>query len=61
MPKREPARHQTAGEPPPSKVVMRLDEEGRWVPVQPEPERSLETEAAAERPPAPDDPRSAAD
>jgi hypothetical protein len=56
MPQREPARHQTAGEPPRSKVKMRRDENGRWVAVRPEAETTPTTEAA-KGPPAPDHPR----
>ena len=56
MPQREPARRQTAGEPPGSKVKMRLDEKGRWVPA---PSERASTPApateAAERPPVPDE------
>jgi len=55
----EPAKGQTAGEPPGTKVKMRLDPKGRWVPVE-EPRVTVETTEAAERPPMPDDPRSAA-
>jgi hypothetical protein len=57
------ARHQPAktgtGEPLGPKVKMRLDEKGRFVPVQPE-QDTTETTEAAERPPMPDDPRPAA-
>jgi hypothetical protein len=59
MPRHEPARNQTAGEPPPSKVKMRLDANGRFVPVLP-PVETTETTEAAERPATPDDPRPAA-
>ena len=59
MPRQEPARSQTAGEPPKLKLKVQLDPEGKWRPV--EPERELtETIEAAERPPTPDDPRPAA-
>ena len=51
MPQREPARRQTAGEPPSSKVKMRLDESGRWVPVLPEAAETTPAGEAAERPP----------
>jgi hypothetical protein len=57
MPQREPARRQTAGEPPSSKVKMRLDENGRWVPLLPQPDEKTPTSDAAERPPTPDDTR----
>jgi hypothetical protein len=57
MPQREPARRQTAGEPPGSKVKMRLDENGRWVPILPEPAEKTPASDAAKRPPTPDDPR----
>jgi len=57
MPQREPARRQTAGEPPSSKVKMRLDENGRWVPVLPAATEKTPTSEAEERPPTPDDPR----
>jgi hypothetical protein len=56
MPKREPAGRQDAGEPPPNKVKMRLDANGRWVPVLQKRVTNTATEPA-ERPPA-DDPRS---
>ncbi len=59
MPRQEPARNQTAGEPLGSKVKMRLDAKGRWVPVLP-PTETTETTEAAERPATPDDPRNAA-
>jgi hypothetical protein len=58
MPQREPARRQTAGEPPAATVTMRLDEHGRWVPVLPA-EQPTPTTEATERPPTPDDPRGA--
>jgi len=58
MPRQEPAKSQTAGEPPPSKVKMRLDAKGRWVPAEP-PREMTETIEAAERPTTPDDPRTA--
>jgi hypothetical protein len=45
----EPAKGQTAGEPPGTKVKMRLDPKGRWVPVE-EPRVTVETTEAAERP-----------
>lgn len=57
MPQREPARRQTAGEPPSSKVKMRLDENGRWVPLLPKAAEKTPTSEAAERPPTPDDRR----
>jgi hypothetical protein len=58
MPRHEPSRRQTAGEPPPSKVKMRLDEKGKWVPI------LLDVEPVDEAPaegsgPGPDDPRPA--
>ena len=56
MPQREPARRQTAGEPPSSKVKMRLDEHGRFVPVLPDDPEPKPAGKAAERPPAPDEP-----
>lgn len=59
MPKREPARSQTAGEPPSTKIRMRLDEKGRWVPVVRK-RITTPTSESAERPPTPDDPRPAA-
>jgi hypothetical protein len=59
MPKREPAAHPTAGEPPSGVVRMRLDAKGRWVSAEPKPE-TVETIEAAERPPTPDDPRGSA-
>jgi hypothetical protein len=59
MPRHEPAGRADAGEPPPSKVKMRLDANGRWVPVVVKAETKTATEAA-ERPPTPDDPRPAA-
>jgi hypothetical protein len=55
MPKREPAARQDAGEPPPNKVKMRLDANGRWVPVLKKRVTNTALEAA-EKPPA-DDPR----
>jgi hypothetical protein len=55
----EPAKNQTAGEPLGSKVKMRLDAKGRYVPVE-EPRETTETTEAAERPPMPDDPRGTA-
>ena len=58
MPRHEPAKRQTAGEPPGLKVKMRL-ENGRFVPVE-EPRELVETTEAAERPATPDDPRPAA-
>jgi hypothetical protein len=57
MPKREPAARQDAGEPPPNKVKMRLDAQGRWVPVVQKRVTNTAIEAA-ERPEA-DDPRPA--
>jgi hypothetical protein len=59
MPKREPSGRQDAGEPPPGKVTMRLDANGKWVAVHP-PRETVETTEAAERPPVGDDPRPAA-
>jgi hypothetical protein len=59
MPRQEPARSQTAGEPPNLKVKVKLDAEGRWQPVQ-TPRETTETTEAAERPTTPDDPRPAA-
>jgi hypothetical protein len=56
MPKREPAGRQDAGEPPPDKVTMRLDANGKWVAVHP-PRETVETTEAAERPPVGEDPR----
>lgn len=56
MAQREPARRQTAGEPPKSKVTMRLGRDGRWVAHVPEPE-GTPTSEPAERPPTPEDPR----
>jgi hypothetical protein len=57
MPQREPARRQTAGEPPSSKVKMRLDEHGRFMPVLPEADEAKPASEATERPPAPGDAR----
>jgi hypothetical protein len=59
MPRQEPARSQTAGEPPPLKVKVQLDPEGKWQAVEP-PRETTETIEAAERPTTPDDPRPAA-
>ena len=59
MPRHEPSRRQTAGEPPPSKVKMRLDDKGNWVPIVLDIE-PVEPAEPAERPPTPDDPRPAA-
>jgi hypothetical protein len=59
MPRHEPARNQTAGEPPSLKVKVQLDPSGKWRPVEP-PRETTETTEAAERPPTPDDPRPAA-
>jgi hypothetical protein len=59
MPRQEPARSQTAGEPPPLKVKVQLDAQGKWQPVEP-PRELTETIEAAERPTTPDDPRPAA-
>jgi hypothetical protein len=58
MARHQPAKNQTAGEPPPTKVKMRLDAKGRWVTADPPPELIPTTEAA-ERPATPDDPRTA--
>ena len=58
MPRHQPARTGT-GEPIGEKVKMRLDKNGRFVPVLPERD-TTETTEAAERPPTPDDPRPAA-
>jgi hypothetical protein len=57
MPRHEPARRQTAGEPPNLKVKLRR-ENGKLVPVE-ERAETTETTEAAERPPTPDDPRPA--
>jgi hypothetical protein len=57
MPQREPARRQTAGEPPGAKVKMRLDETGRWVPVEAVTDEAMPISEAPERPPTGDDPR----
>jgi hypothetical protein len=59
MPREEPARSQTAGEPPPLKLKVQLDAKGEWRAVEPARE-TVETIEAAERPPTPDDPRPAA-
>jgi hypothetical protein len=59
MPRQEPARSQTAGEPPPMKLKVQLDAKGEWQAVEP-PRETVETIEAAERPPTPDDPRPAA-
>jgi hypothetical protein len=58
MPRHQPARTGT-GEPIGEKVKMRLDKNGRFVPVLPERD-TTETIESAERPPTPDDPRPAA-
>jgi hypothetical protein len=58
MPRQEPARSQTAGEPPPLKVKVQLDAQGKWQPVEP-PRETTETIEVAERPTTPDDPRPA--
>jgi hypothetical protein len=58
MPRQEPARNQTAGEPPPMKLKVQLDPSGKWRAVEP-PRETTETIEAAERPPTPDDPRTA--
>jgi hypothetical protein len=58
MPRHEPSRRQSAGEPPPPKVKMRLDEKGKWVPIVLDAE-TVE-EAGPEKPTLrPDDPRPA--
>jgi hypothetical protein len=59
MPRQEPARSQTAGEPSNLKLKVQLDPEGKWRAVEP-PRQMTETIEAAERPPTPDDPRPAA-
>src|SRR3954465_13083179 len=59
VPRHQPAKKQTAGEPPGQKVKMRLDAKGRWVPVE-DPRETVETTEAAERPPTGNDPRPAA-
>ena len=59
MARHEPAAKQSAGEPLPGKVKMRLDASGRWVPVE-EPRTMVPTTEAAERPATGDDPRPAA-
>jgi len=46
MARHQPAKNQTAGEPPPTKVKMRLDAKGRWVSAEPAPELIPTTEAA---------------
>jgi hypothetical protein len=58
MPRHEPAGRESAGEPPPERVTMRLDANGRFVPVHKR--VMVETIEVAERPPTPDDPRPAA-
>ena len=56
MPQREPARRETAGAPPSSKVRMRRDEHGRWVPIEAKRAEPTPASEAAERPPTPPDP-----
>jgi hypothetical protein len=58
MPRREPAGREDAGAPPPGKVQMRLDANGRWVAVRPRPE-TTETTEAKPRPAQAEDPRTA--
>ncbi|HWK29077.1 MAG TPA: hypothetical protein VNS09_21125 [Solirubrobacter sp.] len=59
MARQEPARSQSAGEPPNLKVKVKLDAQGRWRAVS-EPRETTEVTEPAERPPTPDDPRPAA-
>ena len=59
MPRHEPSRRQTAGEPPPSKVKMRLDEKGKWVPIVLDID-TVETTEPSKLPLMPEDPRPAA-
>jgi hypothetical protein len=59
MPRHEPARRQSAGEPPKLNIKVALDPSGKWRAVEP-PRETVETTEAAERPPTPDDPRPAA-
>jgi hypothetical protein len=58
MPRHEPLGRDAGGEPPGGKVVMRRDASGKLVPVL-QPRKTTETTEAAERPPMPDDPRTA--
>jgi hypothetical protein len=58
MARHEPAGRESAGEPPADRVTMRLDANGRYVPV--DKRETVATIEAAERPPTPDDPRPAA-
>jgi hypothetical protein len=58
MPRHEPLGRDAGGEPPDGKVVMRRDANGKLVVVAP-PRKLTETTEAAERPPTPDDPRTA--
>ena len=37
MPRHEPAKRQTAGEPPPERLKMRLGADGNWVVEEPAP------------------------
>lgn len=58
MPRQQPSQRASSGEPFDGKVVMRRDAEGKLQVVDPG-EATSETTEAAERPPTPDDPRSA--
>jgi hypothetical protein len=58
MPRHEPSGRPAAGAPPDLRVRMRRGPDGKLVPVL-EPEPTVETTEAAERPPTPDDPRTA--
>ena len=60
MPRHEPAGRQSAGEPPPLKVKVRLDATGKLARRSSRSASWSETIEAAERPPTPDDPRPAA-
>ena len=37
MPRHEPSKRQTAGEPPPDKLKMKLGADGKWVVEEPAP------------------------
>ena len=58
MARHEPLGRDAPGAPPDMKVRVRLGKDGRPQIVTPE-RRTVETTEAAERPPTPDDPRSA--
>jgi hypothetical protein len=58
MARHEPLGRAAPGEPPGMKVRMRRDKDGKLEVVLP-PRATVETVEAAERPPTPDDPRTA--